>query len=198
MTSWTDEDEVAAGLVHARAQARLVSRSVALVGFMGVGKTSIGRELARVADRRFVDTDVMVEEMAGRSVPELFAESEERFRQLEEDAVHRALDGPPGVVALGGGAFERPSNVQRLRAHALVIHIHVPWSVLRGALPELRDGRPLIAGRSVGEIHDLFLARSDAYRRAHIRFSFQRTGVGDAVDAISRVLRAYRSERPVP
>lgn len=198
MTSWTGEDEVAAGLVHERAQVRLASRSVALVGFMGVGKTSIGRELARAVDRRFVDTDTVVEEMAGRSVPELFAESEERFRRLEEDAVDRALEGPPGVVSLGGGAFERPSNLQRLRAHALVIHIHVPWSVIRGALPELRDGRPMIAGRSVGEIHDLYLRRSVGYRRAHIRFSFQRTGVGDAVDAIGRVLRAYRSERPAP
>lgn len=197
MTSWTGEDEVAAGLVHERARARLASRSVALAGFMGVGKTSIGRELARSVDRRFVDTDTLVEEMAGRSVPELFAESEERFRQLEEDAVDRALEGPPGIVALGGGAFERPSNVQRLRAHSLVVHIHVPWSVIRAALPELRDGRPMIAGRSVGEVHDLYLRRSAGYRRAHMRFSFQRTGVGDAVDAIGSVLRAYRSDRPV-
>lgn len=185
----TTEDEIAAA-VHADHRRALLRRSVALAGFMGVGKTSIGRELGRLLERPFLDTDRLVEEASGRTIPALFAEGEAVFRRLERDAVREALDSPPCVVALGGGALERDDVLEELLARALLVHLHVPWRVLRVELPELARGRPLLADRSVPEIHDLYLRRSSRYRRAHLRVSVPRTSPHDAAVLVATVLGA--------
>ena len=78
---------------------------VTLVGFMGAGKTTLGRRLARVLGRRFVDTDSLVVAARGIPIADIFKEEgEAAFRGYEESAVNAALDGTPAVVALRGGA----------------------------------------------------------------------------------------------
>ena len=80
---------------------------VFLVGYMGCGKSSIGRALARRLGFRFLDTDALLEQRCGRSVREIFAsEGEERFRELERDVLSELVAGagPDAVVATGGGA----------------------------------------------------------------------------------------------
>ena len=78
---------------------------VFLAGFMGVGKTQVGRILARELGRCFLDTDRMVEQRAGKTIAEIFAdEGEAHFRQLERDCVLETCQRPDAVVALGGGA----------------------------------------------------------------------------------------------
>jgi len=85
---------------------------VAIVGYMGSGKTTVGRLLARQTGRRFVDLDAEVARAAGRSIPEIFAErGEEAFRDLEGDALLSALERTdPAVISCGGGAILRPEN----------------------------------------------------------------------------------------
>src|SRR3989442_9907712 len=78
---------------------------IALAGFMGVGKSTVGRLLASELSRTFVDTDELVELNLGRSILECFQAGEEAtFREVEAAAVREALDGEPSVIALGGGA----------------------------------------------------------------------------------------------
>jgi shikimate kinase len=187
------EDELAAA-VHAAGGATLVRRSVALVGFMGAGKTSVGRQLGRLLGRPFLDTDHLVEQASGTTIPALFATSEAVFRRLEREAVAAVLDGPPCVIALGGGALETDGVLEDLLARAFVVHVHVPWRLLRAQLPELARGRPVIAGRSVPEIHDLYLRRSARYRRAHLRVSVPRTNPHDAAVLIAMVLGALGAD----
>jgi shikimate kinase len=182
------EDTVAADN-HAGAQGRFLARSVALVGFMGVGKTAVGRDLARLLDRPFVDTDSMVEAGAGRSIPQLFAAGEAVFRRLERDAVEEALALPPCVIALGGGAFSQPGSAELLREKALVVHLYTPWSVILRLLDELALDRPLVRGRAPWQVQDLFLARSASYRRAHLRVCPSRAGAAEAAASIATVLR---------
>jgi shikimate kinase len=181
------DDTVAAGS-HAVAQGRFLARSVAIVGFMGVGKTAVGRELARLLDRPFVDTDETVQARSGRSIPELFAEGEPVFRRLEYDAVAEALDAPPCVIALGGGAFSQPACAGLLLAKALVVHLYTPWSVILGLLGELALDRPLVRGRQPWQVQDLFLARSASYRRAHVRVCPSREGPDRAAASVAAVL----------
>ncbi len=188
MTVWSVPEEDVAADVHMATGARYAARTVALVGFMGAGKSSVGRQLAHVLGRPFLDTDSMVERAAGRLIPDIFAEDEAIFRRFEEEAVSQALASPPCVVALGGGSFERPANYRPLLAQALVVHIHVPWKVLREQLPGLVRGRPVISDLTVSEIHDLYLRRCAGYRRAHLRLSVPRTSVEDAVGVIAQVL----------
>jgi shikimate kinase len=184
----THEDAIAAAR-HAGAQGRFMARSVALVGFMGVGKTSVGTELARLLGRYFVDTDPMVERRAGRTIPELFAQGEPVFRALEREAVAAAMAQPPCVIALGGGAFAQPDNAALLLERTLVVHLYTPWQVLRGHLGELAEDRPLVRDRPVWQVQDLFLARMAAYRAAHVRLNLPRHSVAEAAATLAAVLR---------
>jgi shikimate kinase len=181
-------DEAAAAGSHAVAQGRFLARSVAIVGFMGVGKTAVGRELARLLGRPFVDTDTTVEAGSGRTIPELFAEGEAVFRRLEHAAVAEALAAPPCVIALGGGAVSQPAAAELLLAKALVVHLYTPWTVILGLLDELAVDRPLVRGRTAWQVQDLFLARAASYRRAHLRVCPAREGPALAAASVAAVL----------
>ena len=91
--------------------------SVAIVGYMGSGKTTLGRLLARALNLEFVDLDRAIVKSAGKGIPQIFAEhGEKHFRDLEHKALLEALDGgTPSVVACGGGAVVRPDNRILLR-----------------------------------------------------------------------------------
>jgi shikimate kinase len=195
LTTWSAVEEARARANHGAAQRRLAQRPVALVGFMGVGKTSVGRALARLLDRPFADTDVLVEQRAGRTVGELFAQGEHVFRTWERTAMLAALDEGQGpVLALGGGAFVQPGCPELLLPRALVVHLYVPWRVMRGLLPELARDRPLLRDRPVHEIQQLYLSRAAAYRRAHVRISLPRRGAEQAAGEIVEVLYQQQKE----
>lgn len=191
MTSTTPDrpDDAITAAGHATAQGNLVARSVALVGFTGVGKTSVGTELARLLNRSFVDTDTMVEQRSGKSIPELFEEGEHVFRKLEREAVASALAMPSCVIALGGGAFSQPGAAELLLARALVVHLYTPWAVISQCLAELAQDRPLVRGRAVWQVQDLFLARAASYRRAHVRVCLPRHSVAEAAATLAAVLQ---------
>jgi shikimate kinase len=193
-SAWTGVDETQARQNHGAAQRRLSARSVALIGFMGVGKTSVGRELARMLDRPFADTDTLVQERAGATIPEIFARGESVFRSLERAALLDALDPPGRVLALGGGAFTQPGCPELLLPRALVVHLYTPWRVMLDLLPALAADRPLIAQRPVHEIQQLFLSRAAAYRRAHVRICLPRHSPHWAAAEIVEVLRQHARE----
>jgi shikimate kinase / 3-dehydroquinate synthase len=102
-----------------------LDRHVALVGFMGAGKTTLGERLAQRLDRRFVDVDRAVE-AHGLGIAQLFAErGETEFRLAEALEVRKALEGPPAVVALGGGAVTTADTRRRIGERALTILVDV-------------------------------------------------------------------------
>ncbi len=118
---------------------------MAIVGYMGSGKTTVGRLLARRTGRDFVDLDHEISNGAGRSIPEIFADGgEERFRDLEHAALLSALDRPaPAVISCGGGAVTRPDNRAALGETPTVFlfeDVDVLFARTR------RDDRPLRGG----------------------------------------------------
>lgn len=122
-------------------------RRVVLVGFMGAGKTTVGRLLATQLGWRFEDLDRLVETSVGRSIAALFAEQgEAAFRAVERDAAARCLGFEACVLATGGGAWAEPETRALLARDALTIWLRADVETLLARLPA--DGsRPLLGNR---------------------------------------------------
>jgi shikimate kinase len=164
------------------------SDNVILVGFMGAGKSSCGRLLARRLGRCFIETDDMIVARAGRSIPEIFREDgEEQFRRLEGEAVDALRLKSGEVIATGGGLPCRDGRMEALRALGTVV-----W--LRGDLTLLLDraarvgGRPMLE-RSAEEIEALYRAREPYYARAHVTVDTAGLGVDQVVSRVLALLR---------
>jgi shikimate kinase / 3-dehydroquinate synthase len=157
-----------------------LGKHLALIGFMGAGKTSVGRAVARRVERKLMDTDEEVERRYG-PIAEIFEErGEAEFRALEELVVAEALDAPePAVIALGGGAVLSATTRERLRRRAWTVHLHVDpadaWARVGGA------GRPL--ARDEGAFKALFEERLPLY--VEIADGHARTGDDVVLAALS-------------
>jgi shikimate kinase len=126
---------------------------VVLVGFMGAGKTTVGRILADRLGLPFVDSDVLIEQREGRAIRDIFStEGEPWFRQLEYDTVAGLVRGPETVVALGGGAVEHPRSQVVLRHHASVVYLRVSYDE---AMSRVRtdEFRPMLARPDLAEVY---------------------------------------------
>jgi len=142
---------------------------VVLVGFMGSGKSSVGRELARRFDAPFVDVDERIESAAGCRIRDLFArEGEPAFREWEKAALRDALSVKGCVVATGGGAFADEGNRELLRSYAPVVYLDAAVETLLGRLSGDR-GRPLLRDGDREEgIRELLSRRVPGYRTADV------------------------------
>lgn len=124
---------------------------IVLVGFMGAGKTTVGRLLASRLRLPFADSDQVIEQRAGRSVAELFAtDGEAAFRALERDVVLELLAGPDAVLALGGGAVEDPVTRAAVAAETTV-HLVVGEPQVRARIGG-DPRRPLLAGSDLASL----------------------------------------------
>lgn len=148
-------------LVLRAAAAAALSPKVVLIGFMGAGKTTVGRLLAARLGLDFVDTDDVVEATAGRRTAEIFDDlGEPGFRELEAATIAEVLCGPSAVVSLGGGALYSESVRRVLTGHQVVL-LDVPLAeALSRVSGDLR--RPMLAGDVAG----LYAGRQEAYRAA--------------------------------
>lgn len=133
--------------------------NIILSGFMGSGKTTVGRVLARALRMRFVDMDRYIEERAGKTVREIFAdEGEARFRALEAETVRELAKGKRYVVASGGGTLMNPENVRAFReGGGTVYFLDVPAAALKERLKNDKK-RPLLQVPDRGAVIDRLLA----------------------------------------
>ncbi len=160
--------------------------AIYLVGFMGTGKTTVGRLLADRLGWHFLDLDEEIEREQGRSIAEIFAaEGEERFRAIETAALRKHLrvvrSGRPVVVALGGGTFCRPENVRLLEDNGVTIWLDCPLDVARRRV-EKDSTRPL--ARDPERFAELYESRRSSYCGADYRIEFAGDDPEGAVDAI--------------
>ena len=153
---------------------KAVVRAVFLVGFMGAGKTSVGRVLSKRLGWRFEDLDTRIETRERKTVPEIFRNAGEAgFRRAEHEALRELLSelasGTPVVAALGGGAFVQEKNAALLASEETpTVFLDTPVEELweRCAAPGEAE-RPLRSDRP--RFQELFRARLPHYRRAHLR-----------------------------
>ena len=164
-----------------------LSKSAVLVGFMAVGKSRIGRNLAERLRVSFVDADKLIEAEYGRSVADIFRElGEPAFRQAEKLMIARLLAEPPQVIAIGGGAFVDEGNRTLLNKRTQTVWLDTPFELI---LPRLKRSstRPLAAQKSEAELRSLWEERRSAYAEAHIRID---TSDADVDRIVERVIEA--------
>jgi shikimate kinase len=137
-----------------------------LVGLPGCGKTVAGGLAASRLGSPFVDLDEMIVREQGQSIDRLFAAGESVFRGLERDAMQRTLNGPPGVIAPGGGWAAQPGNLEAATGQAVLVYLRVTPGT---AAERIGDpcSRPLLAGTDpVRRLTELLEQREASYRRA--------------------------------
>jgi shikimate kinase len=144
-------------------------KNLALVGFMGTGKSSVGRIIADALQFEFVDTDALIETQSGRTIPEIFAQQGEKvFRQLEEQVVAQLAPREKLVISTGGGLVMNPNNLTSLQTHALVICL---WASAETIWERVRTQthRPLLqTADPLAKIKELLEQRGPTYRKADV------------------------------
>lgn len=167
-----------------------MSRTVYLTGFMGTGKSVVGRALARRLRRPFVDLDAVIERKTGLSVADVFARRGERsFRRLEHDALKRVARRGGTVVALGGGALIDPSNRKLVDETGVLVRLTCERRELVRRLRPSRAERPLLAGGGLEtRVAALVKARAGAYHRARWSVSTTTRSAEAAAALIARRL----------
>jgi shikimate kinase len=168
-----------------------LNKTVALVGMMGAGKSSIGRRLAARLATPFRDADSEIESAAGCSISEIFDRyGEAAFRDGERRVIARLLSEPPHVLATGGGAFMDPETRERLREMAVSVWIKAPVELLLQRV-QRRDTRPLLRNGDPREtLLRLLAQREPIYAEADITFESEDAPHHVAVDRIILALEA--------
>lgn len=173
----------------------LRARTIALVGLMGVGKSSVGRRLANALDLPFKDADHEIEAAAGRTIPEIFAEmGEPAFREGERRVIARLLEDPPHVLATGGGAFMNDETRGLIKEKAISIWLKADLDILARRVSR-KDTRPLVSGKDpLVVLTELAEARYPVYGQADLVVETGDTAHHVAVDQILRALSAHLQE----
>ncbi len=170
-----------------------------LTGFMGTGKSKIGFLLARLLGRDFVDTDRLIEERAGRTIPEIFAgQGEEGFRQVEHECVAEVVRRRNAVVALGGGAIAQERNWEVVRKAGVLVCLEASAEAILERVSRKED-RPLLAGLSqrekLEEIRRLLAERAPFYQRADIKMQSSDEQAPEKVaEQLSEILEYWYAE----
>ena len=179
--------------------AKRLDRPVVLVGLMGVGKSTVGRRLARRLGLPFVDSDSEIEDTVGLPWGELFERyGEQNFRDGERRLVARLVDGQVRVIATGGGVFVDPRTRTLLNERAVTVWLDAPVDVLAERTGR-RETRPLLKnGDRKTTLERLAKVEREAYAEAHIHVKSGDGAHSDVVDAIVRALEEYTNSEPKP
>ena len=171
-------------------------RNVALAGFMGVGKSSVGRLVAAELQFDFVDTDEVIESRTGVKISEIFAmHGEAVFRKFECDLVAEMSAWSGKVISTGGGLVVNPDNLASLKVHALVICLWAtPETILQRTKHQTH--RPLLqAPDPLAKIRELLAAREAAYKQADVLVN---TELRSQKEIVAHVLHHFRAAQHTP
>jgi shikimate kinase len=171
-------------------------RCIVLVGLMGVGKSTVGRRLAKRLGLPFVDSDVEIEKAADHKIAEIFDRfGEASFRDGERRVIARLIGGPPTIVATGGGAFLDEELRALILDTCIAIWLDADVATLAERVSR-RDHRPLLRGRDpLPLLGELAAIRNPIYAQAHLHIKSQSMPHERAVDQIVEALAEREAAR---
>lgn len=170
--------------------------NVALIGFMGTGKTAVGEALAKRLDRKFVELDWLIERKAGKSIPDIFQQDGEvAFRDLEIEVTRETAREKNLVIACGGGIVLNKINIDRLRENSVIVYLTAsPRAILKRVSSE-EGQRPLLeVANPTLTIRELLRFRKPFYERAaDIRIDTSKLDIDSVVAQIMNRLKENES-----
>lgn len=164
-------------------------KKIVLIGFMGTGKSTVGKRLAKLLEWDFIDTDLDVERITGLSVSEIFRRhGEMRFRSEEVLAVRRLVGLEHCVVATGGGTMLDPENWTALTTDSIIIALYASLDTILERVGN-KNGRPLLKNNRE-ELENLWLKRQKIYAKAHLTIDTTEKDIEEVADEILNILRS--------
>ncbi|MEE8403537.1 MAG: shikimate kinase [Candidatus Hydrothermarchaeaceae archaeon] len=163
--------------------------NIILTGFMGGGKTAVGKRLAEITGREVIDTDDLIEEDAGMSISEIFEKfGEPHFRELEKKAVARASALESHIIVTGGGVVLKKENVENLRKNGTIVYLHAPPEVLYERIKD-ETHRPLLqVDDPLGKIRGLLEHRTPFYADNDFTIGTSNMSVKEVAEEIVRTV----------
>lgn len=165
-------------------------QNIALIGFMGTGKSTVGRLAAEQLKFEFLDTDVLIEHRSGKKITEIFAQNgEPAFRQLEAQLVAELAARTHTIISTGGGLPTNPANLESLKTHSLVICL---WASPERIYDRVREQshRPLLHDPDpLGKIRSLLAAREKFYKQADVLIN---SDLRSAREVAQQVINQFR------
>ncbi|WP_374721559.1 shikimate kinase [Peribacillus tepidiphilus] len=163
-------------------------RAIYLTGFMGSGKTTIGKLLSKASGLPVFDTDVLVEEKEGKSIKDIFLQEGEAYFRERESEILRALSGENMIVTTGGGIILAKENREWIRKNGYWVYLHCDPEEIEHRLVN-DTSRPLLAGEKSANLRSIFEKRLPLYREAPIQVDTTNKSTQEVVEEILNALQ---------
>jgi shikimate kinase len=170
--------------------------SIALIGFMGTGKTAVGKALAERLDKEFVELDSLIEQKAGKTIPQIFQqEGEVAFRELEIEVTKEVAERKNTVIACGGGVVLNEINIERLRKECIIVYLTASPTVILKRTSSDENKRPLLSKPNKAQrIQELLRFRKPFYERAaDIKIDTSKLDINSATEQIIKKVKENES-----
>lgn len=155
-------------LILVNREVPLRERSIVFIGFMGVGKTTIGKLVAKKLYRDFIDIDEEIQKEYNMPVSQIFEKiGEKAFREREKSLITSLCDQKLKILSLGGGAFLQEEIKNVCLSKCIVFFLDLSWESWKDRISLIIDSRPVLQGKSIDEIEELFNKRQKIYSVHH-------------------------------
>ncbi len=163
----------------------LKEKSIVFIGFMGVGKTTIGKLVAKKLFRDFTDVDEEIEKEYDMPVTQIFNKiGEKAFREKEKNVITSLCKKKLQIISLGGGAFLQEEIRKVCLSSCIVFFLDLSWENWKDRISLIIDSRPVLQGKSIEEIEELFYKRQNLYSVHHSKIETDNQEVDEIADYI--------------
>ncbi len=167
-------------------------KNIVLTGFMASGKTTVGKEIAKITNKRFVDTDALIEEEAGMPISEIFENfGEGYFRDLETVSCMTAAGENGSIISTGGGTVLRKENMDILRKNGIIFNLEMTEALIAERLEKSKDTRPLMKDGLSGVIAR-YNQRKPFYENADFKIALSEK---TPTEIAGEILKLFEAER---
>lgn len=164
-------------------------RSIVFIGFMGVGKTTVGKLVAKKLNRPFIDVDEEIEKEYYMPVSKIFNQlGEKAFRAREKELITSLAEQDQKIISVGGGAFLQEEIRRVCLTSCIVIYIELSLENWKKRLDFIIDSRPVLQGKSTKEIEELYFARQEIYSQHHLKINTDNKDAETIADEIVSTL----------